>query len=156
MGYGKNLEDAIKAKGWSVAETARKTGVNVNTLHGIIRRDSPVRYDHALRISNVLGIDIKEICKDNPYDDGEYYPPLDDEGNFMDKLNKSGYLKNRLGNLLSLYPLSEYPIIDEVLTNFYTLNDDNRRQAIDYLHFLNGNGSDPIRIEQVKKITKSK
>lgn len=156
MGYGKNLEDAIKAKGWSVAETARKTGVNVNTLHGIIRRDSPVRYDHALRISNVLGIDIKEICKDNPYDDGEYYPPLDDEGNFMDKLNKSGYLKNRLGNLLSLYPLSEYPIIDEVLTNFYTLNDDNRRQAIDYLHFLNGNGSDPIRIEQVQKITKSK
>ena len=156
MGYGKNLEDAIKAKGWSVAETARKTGVNVNTLHGIIRRDSPVRYDHALRISNVLGIDIKEICKDNPYDDGEYYPPLDDEGNFMDKLNKSGYLKNRLSNLLSLYPLSEYPIIDEVLTNFYTLNDDNRRQAIDYLHFLNGNGADPIRIEQVQKITKSK
>lgn len=63
MGYGKNLEDAITNKGWSIAETARRSGVNANTLRTIIHRDTSVCYDHALRLSNTLGIDINKICK---------------------------------------------------------------------------------------------
>ena len=74
MGYGKNLADAIKEKGWSVAETSRRSGVSANTLRTIIRRDSSVRYDHALRLANTLGIDIQLICKENPYDVGEVEP----------------------------------------------------------------------------------
>ncbi len=50
--------------------------VRANTLRTIIRRDSSVRYDHALRLANTLGIDIPLICKENPYDVGEVEPGL--------------------------------------------------------------------------------
>ncbi|MBR1815244.1 MAG: helix-turn-helix transcriptional regulator [Lachnospiraceae bacterium] len=153
MGYGKNLEKAIKEKGWSVAETARRTNVNVNTIHGIIRRDSPVRYDHALRLSNVLGIDIKEICKENPYDDGDVLPALlpDGRGAFT-KLDKSAYIKHRLNSILDIYKYSDYPIIDQLITNFYMMDDAGRKQFIDYANFILQTNTDKDRANEVKQI----
>lgn len=37
--------------------------------NSIIQRDTAIRFDTALRISNILDIPISSICKDNPYDD---------------------------------------------------------------------------------------
>ena len=93
MGYGKNLADAIKGKGWSVAETSRRSGVSANTLRTIIRRDSSVRYDHALRLANTLGIDIQLICKENPYDVGEVEPGLlNDYHGLFTEINRNSYV----------------------------------------------------------------
>ncbi len=156
MGYGKNLEKAIKDKDWSVAELSRKANVNVNTIHAIIRRDSAVRYDHALRISNVLGIDISLICKENPYDEGSIEPGLLNEyGGLFTKINKNSYLKRRLGNVLELYDYQEFPIIDQLLTNFYELSDDGRKRLMDYINFLLTTDKDLDRENKIKEITKS-
>ena len=37
------------------------TGIAPATLYSIIQRDTSVRFDHALRIANILGIDITQI-----------------------------------------------------------------------------------------------
>lgn len=153
MGYGKNLEEAIAAKGWSIAETARRTGVNVNTLHTIIRRDTSVRYDHALRLSNVLGIDINTICKENPYDEGEVAPKLmpDDRGVFT-SLDKNAYIKHRLMSIIDLYKYSELPIIEQLLANFYCADDAGRKQLMDYSVFTKDSHPDSERNKELKKI----
>ena len=52
----------------TVKELARKTGIALTTIYSIIQRDAAIRFDTALRISNILDIPINSICKDNPYD----------------------------------------------------------------------------------------
>lgn len=155
MGYGKNLEEAIENKGWSIAEAARRSGVNANTLRTIIHRDTSVRYDHALRLSNALGIDIKTICKENPYESGDVLPGLPGEFHgLLTEMNKNSYVKFRMDKLFSLYQYEEFPIIDELLSKFYTMNDDGRRQIIDYINFMSEKNCDKERETNLKSITK--
>ncbi len=67
------------------------TGIAPTTLYSIIQRDTSVRFDHALRIANILGIDITQICKENPYDEGEVLPqPLSDLNGLTTNI-RSGY-----------------------------------------------------------------
>jgi lambda repressor-like predicted transcriptional regulator len=155
MGYGKNLEKALKDRGWSVAELSRQTKINDNTLRSIIRRDSAVRYDYALRISNVLGIDINLICKENPYQDGPTEPGMLKEfGGLMTNINKSSYLKYRLGNVLNLYEYSEFPIIDQLLTEFYRADDEGRKKILDYIRFVLISNTCSERDQDIKNITR--
>ena len=80
------------------------TGIAPTTLYSIIQRDTSVRFDHALRIANILGIDITQICKENPYDEGEVLPqPLSDLNGLITNLNKQTYIKNRTTPLLMLF-----------------------------------------------------
>ena len=155
MGYGKNLEKALKDRGWSVAELARRTKINDNTLRSIIRRDTAVRYEHALRISNVLGIDLNLICKENPYQDSFAEPGLPNSfGGLMTNANKSPYLKNRLGSVLDLYDYTEFPIIDQLLTEFYKATDDGRAKILDYIHYVLISDADSERNRNIKDITR--
>ena len=66
MGYGKNLERAIKNKGMSIRGVAALANISADTLYSIIRRDSSVRFDQALRLSSLLSIRVADICKDIP------------------------------------------------------------------------------------------
>ena len=132
MGYGKNLANAITARGWSVAETARRSGVNANTIHTSIRRDSSMRYDLALRLSNLLGIDIKLICRENPFSQTET-DSLSKTDGLLSALNTNSALKNRMSQILNLYSYSDYPLLDQILTQFYILDEEGRRQVLDSL-----------------------
>ncbi len=76
MGYGQNLKDILNNKGMTVKELALKAKIAPTTLYSIIQRDTAIRFDTALRISNILDIPISSICKDNPYDDIETLPSL--------------------------------------------------------------------------------
>lgn len=155
MGYGKNLADAIASKGWSVSETSRRSGVNANTIHTIIRRDSSVRYDHALRLSNALGIDVKLICKENPYTqtDVETLPDLLPEaGGLLTSFNKNSYVKNRMHQLLNLYSYSEYPMLDQLLAKFYVLDEEGRKEVFNYLDYQATHHTDKEHSENLKKI----
>ena len=67
MGYGKNLKYILDDKGMTVKELAKKAGIAPTTLYSIIQRDTAIRFDTALKISNILDIPINSICKDNPY-----------------------------------------------------------------------------------------
>ena len=76
MGYGKNLKEILDQKGMTVKELAIKAGIAPTTIYSIIQRDAAIRFDTALRISNILDIPINSICKDNPYEDMETLPKL--------------------------------------------------------------------------------
>lgn len=108
MGYGKNLKKAIEQKGWTVAKCARDMQISPQTLYTIIRRDSSVRYTLAVRLADILGVDVAFITKDIPYD----MEMLD----FADCIDKG--------------------ILYQLLTKFYILDDEGRRQIAHTLFFI--------------------
>ena len=60
----------------TVKELSRKAQISPTTLYSVIARDSSIRYDHALRIANILGISTDLICKENPLSEGGTLPEL--------------------------------------------------------------------------------
>lgn len=64
MGNGKKLRFILDEKGKSVRWLAEQTHINPSTLFSIIRKDTLIRYDFALKIADTLNIDINEICSD--------------------------------------------------------------------------------------------
>ena len=152
MGYGLNLKDAIENKGWTVAECARRAGISRQSLYTIIRRDTSVRYDHAIRLASVLGIDVNTICKENPYGNGIVEPGLLDTYNgILDNSNKNSYIKNRMKIELELFEYKDTPIIHELLTKFFVLDDEGRRQVIDSENLIAMRHTDKERKEELEK-----
>ena len=153
MGYGKNLQEAIKKSGMSVRHVANLAGISDDTLYSIIRRDSSVRFDHALRLANILDINVTDICKDNPYEDGEGLPQkLSELGGLTAKINKSSYIKNRTVPILMLFEYSEMDKVDQLLSNFYKLNDTGRETAFNILSSLAQTNTDKDRKNKLKGI----
>ncbi len=104
MGYGKNLKDILDDKGMTVKELAKKAGIAPTTLYSIIQRDTAIRFDTALKISNILNIPINSICKDNPYDSGETLPKLpSDKEMLMVNLQKKAYFSDRTLKLVEIF-----------------------------------------------------
>ena len=116
MGYGQNLKEILDRKGMTVKELAKKAGIAPTTIYSIIQRDTAVRFDTALRISNILDIPINSICKDNPYDDIETLPPLpsDSEKHNIDR-HKNAYISDRTARILKKFDYTELPMVDELL-----------------------------------------
>ena len=71
-----SIREELDDKGMTVKELAKKAGIAPTTLYSIIQRDTSIRFDTALKISNILNIPINSICKDNPYAPGEALPKL--------------------------------------------------------------------------------
>ena len=69
MGYGKVLKEILDEKQMSVKTLSRNTGVPAPTIYSIIRRDTPIRYETALRFANTLDIPLATICNENPYNE---------------------------------------------------------------------------------------
>lgn len=100
MGDGKKLKEILDKKNMSISRLAKETGMNRQTIYSIVKRDSYIRYDFALRMANVLEIDVNEICEDNLYNEigeKEILPLFSD--NFNEVLNnnrlKSGNLRRK-------------------------------------------------------------
>ena len=68
MGYGKNLKTAAETYGITLRNLGLMTGISPQTLYGAVKRDNGLRYDHALRIAEVLAISPDFICKHTPAD----------------------------------------------------------------------------------------
>ncbi len=153
MGYGKNLQNAIKNSGMSVRHVASLAGISPDTLYSIIRRDSSVRFDHALRLSNVLGIDVTEICKDNPYQEGEVLPEkLSELGGLTTHLNKASYIKSRTVPILMLFDYTEMDKTDQLLSKFYKLDDEGRETVFKVLSALELTNTDKERRKKLREI----
>jgi len=69
MGYGKNLKTAADAYDISLRKLGLMTGISPQTLYGAVKRDNGLRYDHALRIAEILAISPDFICKHAPADE---------------------------------------------------------------------------------------
>lgn len=153
MGYGKNLKEAIDAKNMNVKQVSDLAGISSQTLYSIIKRDTSVRYDHAIRLSNVLDIDVSLICKENPYVEGEVLPELLPELNgLLTSINKDSYKKHRMNSILNLFEYKEFDIVDHLLCDFYVLDDDGRREIFDLLELQKIRHTDKDKKENLKKI----
>lgn len=132
---------------------ASLAGISPDTLYSIIRRDSSVRFDHALRLSNVLGIDVAEICKDNPYQEGEVLPEkLSELRGLTTNLNKSSYIKKRTLPILMLFDYDEMDKTDQLLSKFYKLDDEGRETVFKVLSALELTNTDKERRKKLKTI----
>lgn len=62
MADGANLKRILDEKETNIRRLARKTGITASTLYTIVKRDSDIRFDWAIRIADALGITPGEIC----------------------------------------------------------------------------------------------
>lgn len=154
MGYGQNLKEILDRKGMTVKELAKKAGIVPTTIYSIIQRDTAVRFDTALRISNILDIPINSICKDNPYDDIETLPslPSDSDKRNIDR-HKNAYISDRTARILKKFDYTELPMVDELIADLYVLDDTTRRDLFEYTKMLKKNHTDPEREADLKDIT---
>ncbi len=152
MGYGKNLKNLLDEKGMTVKELARKTGIAPTTLYSIIQRDAAIRFDTALRISNILDIPINSICKDNPYEDMETLPKLpSDKERLIINMEKKAYFSDRTLKIIRNFDYTELPTVDQLIADFYVLDDTARKDVFEYLKIMKKNHSDPKRYDDLKK-----
>lgn len=62
MGIGTNIKRLLAAKKMTIKDLSKKTGIPVNTLYSITRRDSEsTKSDYLSRISAALGVGVDEI-----------------------------------------------------------------------------------------------
>jgi len=130
----------------TVKELAKKAGIAPTTLYSIIQRDTAIRFDTALKISNILNIPINSICKDNPYEDIETLPKLPkDKERMMIALEKKAYFSDRTLKLIKNFDYSELPNVDQLIADFFVLNDIARSELFEYIKIMKENHSDPDR-----------
>ena len=153
MGYGQNLKDILDNKGMTVKELALKAKIAPTTLYSIIQRDTAIRFDTALRISNILDIPISSICKDNPYDDIETLPTLpSDNEKWNINSHKNAYISDRTAHILKKFDYTELPMVDELIADLYVLDDITRRDLFEYAKMLKKNHISPERAADLKDI----
>ena len=154
MGYGQNLKNILDEKGMTVKELAKKVGIAPTTLYSIIQRDTAVRFDTALKISHILNIPINSICKDNPYEPGETLPILpSDNEKLMINLQKKAYFSDRTLKLVEIFDYTELPHIDQLIADFFVLNDTARSDLFEYIKIMKNNHTDPKRKKILNKLT---
>ncbi len=153
MGYGQNLKDILASKGMTVKELALKAKIAPTTLYSIIQRDTAIRFDTALRISNILDIPISSICKDNPYDDIETLSALpSDSEKWNINSHKNAYISDRTARILKKFDYTELPMVDELIADLYVLDDITRRDLFEYAKMLKKNHTSPERAADLKDI----
>ena len=157
MGDGKKLKEYLDEKGTNVRRIAKETGISATTLYTIIQKDSNIRFDFALRLANALDIDVNEICSASPFSgaitEEEIYPTLPDGLNgALDASRVKTYLKNSLYPLMYLFGKNSMPDVDNLLTSFYQLDDEARKEVVETIQFKLQYHRDPERAEQVKQI----
>jgi len=104
MGVGSQIKEALKAKGMTIKALSEKTGIPLNTLYSITKRDEQsVRSDILTKIAHALGTDfdsllygeglakeLKFIRGDDFFDNQE----IADTTSYGDKFLEGNMLKN--------------------------------------------------------------
>lgn len=157
MGDGKKLKEYIDCKGTNVRKIAKETGISATTLYTIIQKDSNIRFDFALRLANVLEIDVNEICSVSPFSgtltEQDVYPTLPEGLNgALDASRIKTYLTNSLYPLMHLFGKKSMPDVDNLLTSFYQLDDEARKEVVETIQFKLQYHKDLERAEQIKQI----
>jgi len=161
MGDGKRLRQILDEQGKSVRWLAKETSINSSTLFSIIRKDTSIRYDFALRIANTLNVEISDICSDKNMIEESWENENDITlPEFGGKINDvlfgnriKRYLKYTLYPLMSLFGIEMMPRVDEHLTNYYTLSDKGRKAVDQFIEYQLTIEKDEDRAQDVKSIT---
>ena len=157
MGDGLRLKEIIDQKNTNVRRVAKATGISATTLYTIISKDSNIRFDFALRLANELEVDVNEICSVVPFSgelkEEEIYPTLPSGLNGMLDANRvKTYLKYSLFPLMHLYGKNAMPDVDNLLTSFYQLDDEARKEVIETIKLKLQFHRDPERANEIKQI----
>jgi len=160
MGDGKRLKEILDKQGMSVRKLAKETSISPTTLYSIIQKDTGIRYDFALRISNVLNIDVDDICSDAGLKKEDWdnenkiiLPELPQGLNsVLDGNRIKRYLKFTLYPLMEMFGKNNMPLVDAHLTNYYQLTDEARAEVDQFINAQLKINRDPERAKQVKSI----
>lgn len=160
MGDGKRLKEILDKQGMSVRKLAKETSISPTTLYSIIQKDTGIRYDFALRISNVLNIDVDDICSDAGLKKEDWdnenkiiLPELPRGLNsVLDGNRIKRYLKFTLYPLMEMFGKNNMPLVDAHLTNYYQLTDEARAEVDQFINAQLKINRDPERAKQVKSI----
>lgn len=157
MGDGKKLKEHIDNKGTNVRKIAKETGISATTLYTIIQKDANIRFDFALRLANALDIDVNEICSTSPFSNSasnlDTLPELPSGLNAaLDSSRIKTYLKYSLYPLMNLFGKNSMPDVDCLLTSFYQLDDEARKEVVDTIQLKLQYHRDAERAENVKQI----
>lgn len=154
MGDGKRLKEILDSKGTNVRKISKATGISATTLYSIIQKDSNIRYDFALRIAQELDIEANDICHASPFSgelkEDEIYPSVHDSLGILDQSRVKQYTVNILYPLLLMYGKNSMPDVDKMLTEFYMLDDEARKEVIQTIEFKLEYHKDPKRAEEIK------
>lgn len=162
MGDGQKLKEILDKQGKSVRWVAKETTISPTTLYSIIQKDTSIRFDFALRIANVLGIEVSEICSDASLQQEDWSDkerivlpelPSGMDG-VLDGNRVKRYLKDTLYPLMQMFGKNDMPILDEHLINYYQLTDEGRRDVDQFIRMQLSIKKDPERAADIKKITK--
>lgn len=157
MGDGKKLKECLDRKGTNVRQIAKETGIRPTTLYTIIQKDANIRFDFGLRLANALEVDVNEICSSSPFSgdmtEESAYPALPSGLNeALDASRIKTYLTNSLYPLMHLFGKKSMPDVDRLLTYFYQLDDEARKEVVETIQFKLQYHEDSERAEQVKQI----
>lgn len=160
MGDGKRLKEILDKQGMSVRKLAKETSISPTTLYSIIQKDTGIRYDFALRISNILNIDVDDICSDAGLKKEDWdnenkitLPELPQGLNsVLDGNRIKRYLKFTLYPLMEMFGKNNMPLVDAHLTNYYQLTDEARAEVDQFINAQLKINRDPERAKQVKSI----
>ena len=162
MGDGKNLKKILDAQQKSVRWLSKETTISPTTLYSIIQKDTAIRFDFALRIANVLNVEVSDICSDSALQAEDWSDesritltelPLGFD-KVLDENRIKTYLKNSLYPLMEMFGKNNLPKLDEHLTNYYQLTDEGRRDVDQFINAQLQIKKDPKRAKDVKTIKK--
>lgn len=81
------------------------------------------------------------------------YPTIpNDKMGFLDASRVKGYLKNSMYPLMFLYGKNHMSDVDKMLTSFYQLDDESRKEIVETIQFKLQYHRDPKRAEDIKNI----
>ena len=158
----KKLKKILDAQQKSVRWLSKETTISPTTLYSIIQKDTAIRFDFALRIANVLNVEVSDICSDSALqaedwsDESRITLPELPHGfdKVLDENRIKTYLKNSLYPLMEMFGKNNLPKLDEHLTNYYQLTDEGRRDVDQFINAQLQIKKDPKRAKDVKTIKK--
>lgn len=160
MGYGQNLNIHLQKLKINPRQLSQMTGVPSPTIYASINRDTPLRYDYAIRIFRVTGIPISAICKDIPTQPLEYTGnvltdillslPADSSQNHPQNKDSEGFPYKSDLETLNLDPKD----IENLLFSYAKLKGSGRNLLLSFVRILNELSNDSVRREALTRIQK--
>lgn len=102
-----------------------------------------------------LDIPLATICNENPYnEEDKSLPEVGKLVGMSDQRSKKAYLSNRTSAIFTKFDYSDLPKVDQLIADFFVLDDMTREELFEYITLLKKNHSDPERVKILKEIKK--
>ena len=131
MGIGKNLKELLKEKNLSIKELSKLSGVSVNTLYSITKRDpKAINIETVEKIASALKMDVSYLYSYLIIDSDNLDRYYDPKTNTIDLGN---YIDDAVSGLHDVNLNEEQK---DLLKVWAILNDEERKSLFSYAKFL--------------------